>query len=372
MFRTGILAIALLVAAGNMARAAIDAATYRTLNDTLVEEHIVPRYAKLAEATSQFNTLAEHICEMPSSMSVADLKKAAIAAQDAWQMVQHIRFGPVEQDMRSTRFAFWPDVRNRTGLELAEILHARDRGAFTREQFPKENVVIQGFPALERLLFGKDSGRLLVDGTVDAHIRCAMLRAIAANLAAMSKDVYTDWTQGNDSYANIVAKAGSEFGVYPKVEEATLDLFKSLHGAVEAVADHKLARPMGESADHAFPKRAESWRSGQSMNNIRRNLEAAQAMYLGENGSGTKGFSSVVRNVAKDKDLDDLLRRAFAQTLATAKSVELPFGEAITNPVERAKLAKLKIEAGALKTLLAQRLTAALGIPLGFNALDGD
>lgn len=372
MFRKSIFAIVLLVAAGNMARAAVDAETYKTLNDALVEEHIVPRYAKLAEATSQFNALAEHICEMPSTMRVADLRQAAIAAQNAWQMVQHIRFGPIERELRSTRFAFWPDVRDRTGRELAEILHARDRTAFEPGRFPRQNVVIQGFPALERLLFDKNAGRLLVDGTVDAHFRCAMVRAIAANLAAMSKAVYVEWTQGNNSYANIVAKAGGEFGVYPKAEEATLDMFKSLHAAIEAVADHKLARPMGASADRAKPKRAESWRSGQSMDNIRRNLEAAQAMYLGENGSGTKGFSTVVRNVAKDKELDDLLRRAFTQTLATANSITMPLRQAVKDPVERAKLATLKTETTALKTILAQRLTVALGIPLGFNALDGD
>jgi predicted lipoprotein len=44
----------------------------------------------------------------------------------------------------------------------------------------------------------------------------------------------------------------------------------------------------------------------------------------------------------------------------------------VSDPAERAKLETLKKEAGALKALLAQRLTAALAIPLGFNALDGD
>lgn len=372
MSRTAILALIVLAVTAGVAQAAFDRESYRTLNDALVEDHIVPRYAKLAEATARFSTLAEHICEMPSSMSVADLRKATVAAQDAWQGIQHIRFGPVDRDMRATRFEFWPDVRNRTGRELAEILHDRNRKSFTPEQFPRESVVIQGFPALERLLFGKDAGRLLVDGTVDAHFRCAMVRAIAVNLAAMSRAIYSEWTQGDDSFANVVSNAGAAFALYPKAEEATLDMVKSLFGAVKMVADQKLTRPLGDSAANARPKRAESWRSGRSLDNIRRNLEAAQAMYLGENGSGTRGFSRMVRDVAKDKELDDLLRRAFAQTLATANSIEMPLSQAVKEPAERAKLVKLKTEASALKTILAQRLTAALQIPLGFNALDGD
>lgn len=372
MSRIAMLALALLAATVGVAQAAFDREAYRALNDALVEDHIVPRYAKLAEATARLNTLAEHICEMPSSMSVTDLGKAVIAAQDAWQRIQHVRFGPVDRDMRAARFAFWPDVRNRTGRDLAEILRARDRKSFAPDRFPRESVVIQGFPAMERLLFGKDAGRLLVDGTVDAHFRCAMVRAIAANLADMSDKIYSEWTQGADSYANAVSNAGAEFALYPKAEEATLDMFKSLHGAVEMVADHKLPRPLGDSLEDAHPKRAESWRSGRSLENVRRNLEAAQAMYLGENGSGTRGFSRMVREVAKDKELDDLLRRAFAQTLATAKSIEMPLSQAVKDPGERAKLVKLKTEASALKTILAQRLTVALQIPLGFNALDGD
>lgn len=372
MSRTAILALALLAATVGVAQAAFDRESYRALNDALVEDHIVPRYAKLAEATARLNTLAEHICEMPSSMSVTDLRAAMIAAQDTWQRIQHVRFGPVDRDMRATRFAFWPDVRNRTGRELAEILHARDRKSFTPDQFPRESVVIQGFPAMERLLFGKDAGRLLVDGTVDAHFRCAMVRAIAANLADMSKATYAEWTQGDAPYANTVSNAGTALALYETAEEATLDMFKSLHRAVELVTDHKLTRPLGDNAENARPRRAESWRSGRSLDNIRRNLEAAQAMYLGENGSGTRGFSRMVREVAKDRDLDDLLRRAFAQTLATAKSIEMPLSQAVKDPGERAKLVKLKTEAGALKTILAQRLTAAIEIPLGFNALDGD
>jgi len=364
--------IAAFLIVGNAAHAAYDPDVYRALNDALVEDHIVPRYAQLAKATAEFNAIAKSSCDMPSSMRLTNLKDAALAAQDAWQAVEHIRFGPVEQEMRSTRFNFWPDVRDRTGREVADILHSRKRSEFKPENFPNANVVVQGFPALERLLFSKDAGKLLVDGTVDAHFRCSMVRAIATNMSAMAAAIYAEWTEGDDSFAKIVSRAGGEFALYQKAEEATLDMFKSLHGAVEIVADHKLARPMGDSIKDAHPKRAEAWRSGRSLDNIRRNLQAAQAMYLGADGSGNGGMSKFVREVAEDAELDDLLRRAFAQTLATADSIRLPLGAAISDPMERAKLAQLKTEAAALKTILAQRLTAALGIPQGFNALDGD
>jgi predicted lipoprotein len=372
MIRNFLLPAMIFLACGGAAEAAFDKAEYRKLNDSLVAEHVVPRYAHFAQAAMQFVALAKEACDMPSSMRTTDLRKAALATQDAWQSVQHIRFGPIAQDMRSTRLEFWPDVRNRTGRELAEVLHARDKAILTAGKFPDVNVVAQGFPALERLLFGKDAARMLGDGTVDAHYRCALSHAIAANIATISGKVLMEWTEGDAAFARAVASAGDEFALYPKAEEATLDLFKSLHGAIELVVDHKLARPMADSIAHAQPARAEAWRSGRSLENIRLNLAAAQAMYLGEDGSGKSGFSRFVRDVAKDAELDDLLRRAFAQTLATAGTVKMPLGQAVRDPQERAKLETLKTEAQALKTILAKRLTAALAIPLGFNALDGD
>ena len=42
------------------------------------------------------------------------------------------------------------------------------------------------------------------------------------------------------------------------------------------------------------------------------------------------------------------------------------------DPARRPAVEKLRREAAALKRLLADRLAPALGLPLGFNALDGD
>jgi len=324
------------------------------------------------KAAAQFATVAAGACDMPSTATMETLQKAALVAQDTWQAVQHIRFGPIEQEMRSTRLAFWPDVRDRVSRELEEMLSKRDRSELAPAKFPEINIVVQGFPAVERLLFEKDAVRSLIDGTVDAHYRCALVQAIAANIASIAAAVHKQWSEGDSAYARTVAEAGQELALYQKAEEATLDLFKSLHGAVEIVADHKLPRPMGGSVTDAHPTRAEAWRSGRSLDNIRRNLEAAQAMYLGENGDGKTGFSYFVREVAKDAELDDLLHRAFAQTLETARSIKLPLAQAVEDPQEREKLEMLRVQTAALKSILAKGLTAALAITLGFNALDGD
>ncbi|MFO7482225.1 imelysin family protein [Oceanibaculum nanhaiense] len=349
--------LAALLAVSPVALAA-DPASYRQINSDLVTHHVIPRYAALKTALAGFDQTAGAYCAAPSDAGFAALQTAYGEASDAWQGVQHIRFGPVDLFMRQQRFAMWPDPRNTVGRQLAEMLKSGERDRISQKSFETGSVAVQGLPALERLLY---------DDAPPAGFACEAVTAISGNLAGMATDVLRAW---REDYAQTVAKAGEAGTHYQSASEATLDLFKSLHAAVELVADHKLARPLGASARDSRPQLGEAWRSGRSMENIRVNLRAAEALYLGEGGG--QGFGHFVRDVAGDKKLDDLFRRAFKQTIATADSVSLPLKEAVKDKDQRVKLVQLAKEAAALKQLLATRLTGALDIPLGFNALDGD
>lgn len=360
-----LLALILLLYAGP-GIAAPDLDAYRRLNEDVVTHHVLPRYDRLVAATAALREATDSACGQPGTATLDSLRDRWRAAAAAWQGVQHIRFGPIELFMRGMRFAFWPDSRNAVGRGLDELIAGRAPASIGADAFARGAVAVQGLPALERLLHGAESAPKLLAGDAEAAFRCATVRAIGTNLADLAGGIRRDWTEGADPFAKAMSGGG---GPYADAKEATAELFKSLHAAVEIVADHKLARPLGGSAQAARPQLAEGFHSRTSMDNIRTNLEAAESLYL---GGGGMGFSGFVRDVAGDKALDDLLKRAFAQTRATAASVAMPLEEAIADPAERRKLMQLAREAGALKALLTQRLTTALDIPVGFNALDGD
>ncbi len=339
--------------------------SYRRLNEDAVARHVLPRYDRLVAATAALHEATGGACAQPGAAGLDMLRERWRAAAAAWQGVQHIRFGPIELFMRGMRFAFWPDTRNSVGRGLEEVIAGRASASISGETFARGAVAVQGLPALERLLFGAESAPKLLAGDAEAGFRCATVQAIGSNLADLAGGIRRDWIEGAEPFA----KAMSGGGPHADAKEATGELFKSLHAAVEIVADHKLARPLGVSAQTARPQLAEAFHSRTSMDNIRANLEAAESLYLGGGGMGFAGF---VRDVAGDKALDDLFKRAFAQTRATAASVAMPLEEAVSDPAERRKLMQLARETSALKALLAQRLTTALDIPVGFNALDGD
>ena len=349
------------------AAAAIDDTAYRRVNESLVQHHIVPRYVRFAEASDALRGAAVSFCAAPNAAGLDTLKTAYARANDAWQDIQHVRFGPVELFMRSQRIDFWPDPRDTAGRHLGELLA---RGEVLDVQaLARGSVAVQGFPALERLLYDPGASEALLAADAGAKTRCGMLVSISENIAGMSADVAREWTSGEAAFAVAIANAGQPGARFAAVKDATQALLSCLNTAVELVAERKLPPVLGKSADTAQPGLAESWRSGRSLDNIRRNLEAAQAMYLGEGGG--EGFSALVI-AAGDKKLDDLVRRAFQQTIATAQSIKGPLAEAVRDPARRPAVEKLARETKALRTLIAQRLTAAIGVALGFNSMDGD
>ncbi|MDX9873806.1 MAG: imelysin family protein [Spongiibacteraceae bacterium] len=339
---------------------------YRALNQALLTQHVLPRYQMLATTAASLaaDTAAACADGRVEDAEMTRLQTAYGDASDAWQSIQHVRFGPAELFMRGTRLAFWPDPRGAADSQLRALLQSGDPARLAPDRFADNGVAVQGFPALERLLFA-DSSEVLASPSAEAAYRCQVLTAMTRGISDMTAGLAADW---RSFVAELEAGDGAG-GFYETPAEVTLDLFKSLYTSVELAADHKLARAIGTRIEDARPQQTEAWRSQRSLSNIRLNLAAGAAMFGGEAAAveGGPRFADLV-----DNDLRVLLSRAFRQTLATAESLPAPLEVALTDPDHRPQVEKLLREMLALKTLLAQRLPPALGIPLGFNALDGD
>lgn len=338
----------------------VEAGAYTALNKAAIETHILPRYDALVTATAGLKAAAKSYCAAPATQPLVDLQAAFGATMDAWQDIQHVRFGPIDWFFRSQRFAFWPDPRNTIGKQMAELLSKHQSGAVDPDLLAKGSVATQGLPALERLIFGEDANKL--KSGADAAYRCRYVEAIATNLAQMAKDTQAAWKDGGErAFAAVMLETARSDAPYREPQEATLELFKALYLAVELAADHKLARPLGAALKDARPRLAESWRSGRSLRNIQRNLAAAHDLYL----------SSFAAAVA-DKAVDAAIRDGFTRSVAAANAIRLPFETAVQDAKARPQAEALAVELLALKKQLGERLPSALDIPAGFNALDGD
>jgi hypothetical protein len=117
---------------------------------------IIPAYRQLETASVLLRDRTESFCKAPDETALEGLKSAFGRTMEAWQSVQHIRFGPVEYLMRGPRFQLWPDKRGSVSKHLSRLLASADRSALEPERFAQGSVAVQGLGALEVLLFDSD------------------------------------------------------------------------------------------------------------------------------------------------------------------------------------------------------------------------
>jgi predicted lipoprotein len=342
---------------------------YRRLNASLTEHHILPRYARLAAAGAALDEAARRFCAARETAPLDDVRPAFHAAADAWHDVEHVEFGPMTSRLRAERLYFWPDPRNTTARQLAELLAGRDPGTLTAEGFHRASAAVQGLPALERLLFDEGATAAFRAERDEGRRRCEVLETITRNIGEITADVAREWSAGDAAYRRRIETAGSGNPAYADPKEATQDFLKSLHGALERVASLKLAKPLGTSQGTARPLLTEEWRSGRALRDVRLNMAAARALYLGDGGFGLSDF---VREVAQAREIDGRIRRAFDECIAAADRIPVPLELAVKSPPARPAVERLLKDVRALRHLVAEQLTTALDLPLGFNALDGD
>ena len=209
------------------------AVDYESVNAAAAQRHIVPAYEKLSTATAVLARQAASSCT-----DIGPLQRDWRSAMAAWQGAQHLRFGPVEWFNRLQRFTFWPDPRNTTARQLSNL--------FQKQRMPEDmvmsSIAVQGLSAMERVLFEpKEAAKLATE-----PFRCTWLKTVTANLAGMADDILKDWRDPPRRFAVQFGAAKGPDVIYASAQEGTLDLFKSLHTAVELAADHKLARPLGD------------------------------------------------------------------------------------------------------------------------------
>ena len=342
------------------ARAA--APDYQALNVALVEDYVLPRYAAFAEATAALDGALVEACA-DGRPTPGEAGPAYHAAMDAWMAVQHLRFGPSELFLRADRIEFWPDKRGVVGRHLAQLLSGHDAQALEPQTFASGSVAVQGFPALERLIFDSE------DAIWATRFGCDVVRAIGSNLKSVAADLEQDWRDGDTAFARLVTGAGAGNAHYFDAKEASLDFAKALRGALLLVQDYKLGRPLGDAPAAARSSRAESWRSGRSLRNVAINLKAAQALY---EGGGETSFSAVTRAQPQGAELDQRIRATLGRLIAAAEAQPDSLVAALEAPDGWQKLNAIRTEARQLLELLGGPLSEALGLQMGFNSYDGD
>jgi hypothetical protein len=208
------------------------ASVFEQVNRELTDAVIVPGYQNFAVATASLEQAMSDFCAAPTAEHLKAARQAFEQAMVAWQHVQPIGFGPIVSGARNSIIQLFPDRRGAISRQLSGALAARDPAVVAPEGLQGKSVALTGFPALEQILY--DDERLPgPDGSgPDADYACALASAIARNLAGIAAAVLEDWQRpGGFRDTMLTAAAGNE--AYFTAEDASVDLLKSLHNALQ-------------------------------------------------------------------------------------------------------------------------------------------
>lgn len=183
---------------------------------------------------------------------------------------------------------------------------------------------------------------------------------MTANLARMARDTLHEWQDGDDAHRLLFADASEGNDYYDSADELSARLLNNLHTQLERVADQKLGRPLGTDPQHAAPRRAEGWRSGLSLDAIRENLAATEALYR-------IGFQPRV-----EAALDSQIVAGFGDARQRLDALDGPLDALLADPGGWHRIEAVRETLAELKLRIGRDLSTALGLPLGFNSLDGD
>ncbi|MCP5426010.1 MAG: imelysin family protein [Gammaproteobacteria bacterium] len=325
------------------------------------DQQIIPAYHKLAVSTAALQDSAQSFCADPSDDGLTALREAFHAGMDNWESVQYLRFGPVEFLLRGSRFELWPDTRGTVGKHLRQLLSDADPTSLEPMKFARGSVAVQGFSALEVLLF-EDQAQAGLFGSNDAgRFRCAVVQAIARNLAEMAAGIEADWVDENQGHRRsfVTAEAGNDF--YESARGPMGKLLNNLHTQLQFIGEQKLDRPLGSTLERANGRRAESWLSGRSLRNIQDNLRGLQALYQ----------TAFAPQIA-DQELAGKIADGFAEALRRLENIPRPLHEAVSDPSARQTVVDLRSQIHDLEELFSGPVPKALDLSLGFNSLDGD
>jgi predicted lipoprotein len=339
--------------------------SYETLNRALTDQVVIPAYQQMAAAMADLDAASGEFCAAPDAAALAGAKDAFGRAMDAWQRAQPIALGPVTWDGRAARIEFWPDKSGTAARQLRQALQDQDPALVAAGGLEGKSVALQNLATYERLLYERGD-RIAAGGAGDEdRYACALMAAIARFQAGLSAEILADWT-APDGYREAVLSAAAGNEHYAAADEPALELLKSISGALDLAIQVKLERPLGKFIDQARPKRAESWRSGRSLDDIAANLETVRQLYAVPGGFGD------LLAAAGAGPLDIGLRKQFVQAVETARSIGLPLSQAVTDAAGRAQVDNLVEQLKRLRLLIAGSVADEIGLVIGFNALDGD
>ena len=363
--------VGFLLAVCSLQSIAADSLEFRKLNVGLLEQIVIPAYRHLFQSAVALNQQAIKSCKQPSDVSLNNLRDRFSSYVNSWMAIEFFRNGPAKYLFRQNRIQYWPDKHNVVGRQLRSLLTDQNASLLDHSKFTQLSVGVQGVTALELLFYGEKAFDSFTNINIAGQFRCQFIQAISYNQQVISEGLIDDWIRQGDGYRNGLLDENNNLQVE---KDIGIDILRLLYGEVDSIKTLKIVRPLDKSIEKAKPYRAELWRSGLSMTNIRQNLQTIGLFF--DPVSYVYNFYNLENSVVNQTETSQSIAIKIDQLIGLSQQqlaqLSLPINEAVSDERNRQILLSLVNSLEQLANQIKHYTTVVYQSPLGFNSFDGD
>ena len=341
------------ISAGISSVSASEPQSHYVLVQNALDKSVLPGFEALKTSAAKLPDAVARVCSEGNAPAIDDLNKAFRDTVRSWAGVEYLRFGPLAEGGRRERMSFWPDPRGIMSRQLRQLIASGDKTSIEGGAIAKQSAAVQGLPALEVLLTDKDVP--LGQGEASGF-RCKLAGAIAANVSAVAQDMADEWSKSG-GWKDKMLRPGSDNATYKEPQEAASELVKALLIGFQLVGDNEVKPQIDAKLAFAGPFA----KSGLAKDYFQAGVASLEGLYnataiesyLTDDKAWVKNWAVGAWRTLKESD-------GAGGNRDGASKDDAP-------PVR-----KVFDMIGGLRKLVVGEMSAAAGLTLGFNELDGD
>jgi predicted lipoprotein len=326
-----------------------------------VTGYVRPVFHVFAVDTGTLKTDMTALCAAPSGPAFGKAQDDFRLVATSLARVEFLYFGPLTIDDRNAELLFWPDNKGIALKQVQQALAAEDPTAISPDTLAKKSVAMQGLGALEFVLFGTGSDAI---ATADGAYRCSYGAAIATLVDGIGQTLDQEWQDDTPDgpLAHMLAPK-PDAQDYRTQQEVLEKLAGALIVGTEVIRDQRLSPIIAASEAAPRPKSALFWRSGMTIPMLEAGFTGLDQFFRAARFPEAVRGSDFISNGALFE---------FDNAISTLKKISDPIDKVVADPAGMQKLNYLVNITRSLDTLLGDNLPGAMGLTVGFSALDGD
>lgn len=330
------------------------------LGQRLADGYVRPAMSVFAERTQNLEKTLATWCQHDGKSDVKPVQQAFAQTMQAWAGIEFLRFGPLVQSNRFEKLAFWPDTRGVMQRQVRTLLTAADPAAVEPGALASRSVAMQGLPALEYVLYDTP-GLISAAPGADTSYACRYAVAIAANVVTVSIELQQAWSAEGKFGREFTAPSPGNT-LYRSQQEVAAEAIKALSTGLQFARDVKLLPALGTSAPSARAQRAAWWRSDMTVANLAAGIQGMRDFYDAGHYRYPDGEDWIGPALTGEMDRAVQLLDGLSQ----------PWQQGLADEAFWQRLSLIGLVLKNAKSIVDQHVAPALGITIGFNALDGD